>query len=63
MGEITYVDMGGVSFNGKDGVLTAENDPQPDFRLNNNAVISLDGKLEDAGRIKNFHADVPLTFK
>ena len=63
IGEITYVDMGGVSFNGKDGILTAENDPQPDFRLNNNAVISLDGKLEDAGRIKNFHADVPLTFK
>lgn len=63
MGEVTYVDIGGVSFNGKDGILTAENDPQPPFRLSNNAVVSLDGKLDDAGRIKNFHADVPLTFK
>lgn len=65
IGEITYADINGVGFiyDKTQGKLVPEDPDQRPFTISNNANISFDAKIEDNGRTKKSHAEIPLTFK
>ena len=64
VGGITYVDIGGVGFKtDKNGKLMPEDENQKPFTLRNNTTVAFDGNVEENGRTKKFHAEIPLTFK
>lgn len=65
IGEVTYADINGVGFvyDKKEGKLIPEDPDLTQFTIANNANISFDGRVEENGRTKKNHADIPLTFK
>lgn len=64
VGSINYVDIAGVGFKtDNNGKLFPEDENQKPFTLRNNATVAFDGNVEENGRTKKFHAEIPLTFK
>lgn len=64
VGEITSADIGGVSYIlDQNGRLVPDDEQQKPFNINHLGHITLDGKLEDGGKTKRFHADIPISFK
>lgn len=65
LGDVTYADVGGIGFkfDKNEGRLVPEDLEQTPFMLSNNSSISIDGTVEENGRTKKFHAEIPLTFK
>ena len=64
VGSINYVDIAGVGFKtDNNGKLLPEDENQKPFTLRNNATVAFDGNVEENGRTKKFHAEIPLTFK
>lgn len=64
VGSINYVDIGGVAFKAdKNGKLAPEDENQKPFVIRNNTSVAFDGNVEENGRTKKFHAEIPLTFK
>lgn len=64
IGDVTHADINGVTYSvDKNGRLVPDDeDPRP-FTITHGASITFDGKLEDGGKTKKFHSDIPLTFK
>ena len=64
VGNITYVDINGVGFKtDANGKLAPEDENQKPFTIRNRSTVAFDGNLEENGRTKKFHAEIPLTFK
>lgn len=64
VGSINYVDIAGVGFKTDNkGKLLPEDENQKPFTLRNNSTITFDGNVEENGRTKKFHAEIPLTYK
>lgn len=64
VGNIKSVDIAGVGFKtDKNGKLMPEEENQKPFLVRNNSTVTFDGNLEENGKTKKFHAEIPLTFK
>ena len=64
VGSITSVEIGGASFKtDKNGRLAPEDENPRPVTIRNNANVVFDGNLEEDGKTKKFHAEIPLTFK
>lgn len=64
-GDVTYADINGVGFkyDRNEGKLVPEDPDQKPFIISNGSSISFDGTMEENGRSKRFHTDIPLNFK
>lgn len=64
IGDVLHADINGVTYSvDKTGRLVPDDEDAKPFTVTHGASISFDGKLEDGGKTKKFHTDVPLTFK
>ena len=64
IGDIRSADINGVMYRiNKEGKLVPEEEDQKAFLINNGAQLSIDGTMEDGGRTKKFHVDMPIEFK
>jgi len=64
VGDVRSADINGVMYRvNKEGKLVPEEEDQKAFMINNGAQFSIDGTMEDGGRTKKFHVDIPVEFK
>ena len=64
VGDVRSADINGVMYRvNKEGKLVPEEEDQKAFMINNGAQFSIDGTMEDGGRTKKFHVDIPVAFK
>ncbi len=62
-GELTAVDVAGVTYRVKDGEIQPEDEGQSAYTITDGASVTMIGKIMINGKYKNFNAEIPLNFK
>ena len=65
VGEITSVDINGVSYQyqQKTGKLEPVEEQQRPYKIGNGCYLTFEGKMNIGGKVKKFRADIPVIFK